>query len=235
MTSSTGELSRDSGSNLVSPTTDASATSHKKIHIGTLPDKYRPGHKSHSSSGRLVVVGDVHGQLNHLEALLAKIKFDRARDHLVLAGDMIAKGPDSAGVIDLLMDLGASAVRGNHEERIIGVMQELDMESEAEIDSDEDDDVAFAKKHRLSKKRSAEKKLVKKLGSRRMHWLQNLPVILKIGNMGKMGEVIVVHAGLVPGVELPSQDPEMVMNMRSMHRHGKPSMDRDGIEWTTVS
>ena len=51
--------------------------------------------------------------------LLAKVKFDEKNDHLVLAGDMISKGPDSPGVVDLAMKLGATGIRGNHENRVI--------------------------------------------------------------------------------------------------------------------
>ena len=70
-------------------------------------------------NGRLIIVGDVHGMKNELVKLLDKVQFDRDMDHLILAGDMISKGPDSAGVLDLVMELGASAVRGNHEDRIL--------------------------------------------------------------------------------------------------------------------
>jgi hypothetical protein len=41
---------------------------------------------------RLVFVGDVHGCREELEHLLKKVDFNHKHDHLVLTGDMIAKG-----------------------------------------------------------------------------------------------------------------------------------------------
>lgn len=74
---------------------------------------------------RFVFVGDVHGQRRPLDELLAKIDFDVGNDHLVLVGDMINKGPNSTGVVQLAMDLGASAVRGNHEDRVLVAYESL--------------------------------------------------------------------------------------------------------------
>jgi fructose-1,6-bisphosphatase len=37
------------------------------------------------------------------------------RDRLLPIGDMVNKGPDSPGVIDLLMELKAEPVLGNHD------------------------------------------------------------------------------------------------------------------------
>jgi hypothetical protein len=45
---------------------------------------------------RLVFVGDVHGCREELEHLLKKVDFNHKHDHLVLTGDMIAKGMNVA-------------------------------------------------------------------------------------------------------------------------------------------
>ncbi|ERT00202.1 hypothetical protein HMPREF1624_03573 [Sporothrix schenckii ATCC 58251] len=74
---------------------------------------------------RFVFVGDVHGQRKPLEELLDKIDFKVGNDHLILVGDLINKGPDSAGVVQLAMELGSSAVRGNHEDRVLVAYQSL--------------------------------------------------------------------------------------------------------------
>jgi hypothetical protein len=37
-------------------------------------------------------VGDVHGCKKELEHLMRKVEFVRGRDHLILTGDIIAKG-----------------------------------------------------------------------------------------------------------------------------------------------
>ena len=50
-----------------------------------------------------------------------------------------------------------------------------------------------------------------------------------------MGEVVVAHAGLIPGVELDRQDPFQAMNMRTVDLETKvPSENRDGTPWYKV-
>ncbi|KAK5637019.1 hypothetical protein RRF57_012731 [Xylaria bambusicola] len=55
------------------------------------------------------------------------------------------------------------------------------------------------------------------LSPKSRRWLSKRPLILRIGDLGpRYGHVFVVHAGLVPGVLLKDQDPEAVMNMRTL-------------------
>lgn len=74
--------------------------------------------------GALDIVGDVHGELEALHALLQKLGYDadgQHRDgrHLVFVGDLCDRGPDSPGVIELVQRLcvtgQAQCVLGNHE------------------------------------------------------------------------------------------------------------------------
>ena len=46
------------------------------------------------------MIGDVHGCREELESLLAACSVGRG-DDVVLVGDLVAKGPDSAGVVRL--------------------------------------------------------------------------------------------------------------------------------------
>src|SRR5205085_2617102 len=68
--------------------------------------------------GRTIVVGDVHGCRGELDALLEKIAF-ASGDRLVFVGDLIARGPDSLGVLDIVRQTGAIVVRGNHEQKLL--------------------------------------------------------------------------------------------------------------------
>jgi len=63
------------------------------------------------------IIGDIHGMLGPLEALLEAIA-DADRDaQLCFAGDYVNRGPDSRGVIDLLLTLpNARFIRGNHDD-----------------------------------------------------------------------------------------------------------------------
>lgn len=74
--------------------------------------------------GPLDIVGDVHGELDALRALLAEAGYDgegrhSEGRHLVFLGDLVDRGPDSPGVVRLVRDLveagRASVVLGNHE------------------------------------------------------------------------------------------------------------------------
>ena len=73
--------------------------------------------------GALDLIGDVHGELEALLALLHRLGVDveraRVQRHLVFVGDLVDRGPDSVGVVEVverLVEAGvASVVAGNHE------------------------------------------------------------------------------------------------------------------------
>jgi hypothetical protein len=67
---------------------------------------------------RTVIVGDVHGCARELDALLDAVAFTTG-DRLVFVGDLVARGPDSLGVLDTARTSGAIIVRGNHEQRLL--------------------------------------------------------------------------------------------------------------------
>lgn len=154
---------------------------------------------------RLVIVGDIHGMDASLETLLKKVDFDAAKDHLIAAGDMINKGPDSAAVVSRLMSLNASAVRGNHEDRILLSLSEA--ENLTGVSKD------LASPHDEDRRGQAEFLATgRKLSKEHVEWLSKLPVILAVEPL----HMFIVHAGLVPGVKPELQDPWAVMNMRTL-------------------
>ena len=71
---------------------------------------------------KTAIIGDVHGALAPLKALVAKLQLG-AGDRLVFVGDLVDKGPDPAGVVKFVRHLSESApyevvlVEGNHEDR----------------------------------------------------------------------------------------------------------------------
>lgn len=65
--------------------------------------------------GRRIFVGDIQGCREPLERLLGAVAFVQGVDRLLPVGDLVAKGPDSAGVLDVCMRLGAEPVLGNHD------------------------------------------------------------------------------------------------------------------------
>jgi serine/threonine protein phosphatase 1 len=63
------------------------------------------------------IIGDIHGMLTPLEGLLAAIARADADAKLFFVGDYVNRGPQSKGVIDLLLTLkNARFIRGNHDD-----------------------------------------------------------------------------------------------------------------------
>lgn len=80
-----------------------------------------------SDTKRHIIIGDIHGCLASLDALLAKLEPFRDRIHVFL-GDYIDRGPDSYGVIERLIEFGSRAecvfLRGNHEQMALDAFLE---------------------------------------------------------------------------------------------------------------
>ncbi|KAG8167330.1 hypothetical protein KVR01_003019 [Diaporthe batatas] len=177
--------------------------------VAELPKKFIPSRDGQTR--RLVIVGDVHGQKSALDDILAKIHFDKAHDHLILTGDLINKGPDSAGVVDLAIELGAHAVRGNHEDRVLSVLATMnedpkpqksaidavDLETkvydkdqeEKQDENDQGKDPKAAKEEYLAHEALLDRgdkpefQTARSLSKRQIQWLSQLPVILKVGRI----------------------------------------------------
>lgn len=150
---------------------------------------------------RTLIVGDVHGCLEELEALVAKAGL-RSEDSLVLVGDLVAKGPDAAGVVRYARERRAFSVCGNHDAHWL----------KARVDGKgaalSDVDWAYL--------RRAPDRL--RLDLRPMYQGMQRPC------------VHVVHAGFVPGVELDAQDPFLMKNLRTLH-DGAGSSKAHGDPW----
>src|SRR3954470_6428230 len=63
------------------------------------------------------IIGDVHGMLKPLARLLDEVNRVDAAARFYFVGDYVNRGPDSRGVIDLLLSLtNAKFARGNHDD-----------------------------------------------------------------------------------------------------------------------
>ena len=173
--------------------------------------------------------------------MLKKLDFDQKRDHLIFTGDMIFKGPDSLGVIDLASDLGASCVRGNHEDRTLLALSSMRGNfAPAPTAAPEPSSTAAGAKPSngmidgLSHGDGAHVRLALSLSREQVDWLSACPCILHLGRLAGR-DWSVAHGGLVPGVDWERQDPFQVMNMRSIDLATRvPTELREGEPWYNV-
>jgi|SRR5580704_6668344 hypothetical protein len=149
--------------------------------------------------GRTLIVGDVHGCPDELEALLEAAAFT-APDRLVLVGDVVVRGPDSRGALALALEHGATIVRGNHEQKLLA---------------------GRAGTARLG---SEHQPVADALSAGEWRALEAMPLWLDLPEH----DLRVVHAGVVPGVEITRTPKEALLRMRTIDSHGGWSDARDG-------
>ncbi|MEX1028356.1 MAG: metallophosphoesterase family protein [Candidatus Paceibacterota bacterium] len=81
---------------------------------------------------RLIAIGDVHGHPKALRGLVELVGL-RPDDVVVMLGDYVNRGPDSRGVIEFLIELGARCqlvpLLGNHDEMMLGSRGDVNAES----------------------------------------------------------------------------------------------------------
>lgn len=157
------------------------------------------------ATARTIIVGDVHGCREELAELLKVLKV-KDPDRVICVGDIVAKGPDSRGAIQLLRDVGADAVRGNHDAHVLrfreggpDVRRPLKPEHQEVLDT---------------------------LRPADWRWLEALPLFIRLPEH----DAVVVHAGLVPGIAVEDQDPETLLTVRSITSEGAPTKRLEGGE-----
>ena len=92
----------------------------------------RNGRAMGPAGHRAYAIGDIHGRLDLLDRMLEKIEADQAarkpaRTSIVFLGDLIDRGPQSAGVVERLRNYRPSFAKtvflmGNHEEVLLRIL-----------------------------------------------------------------------------------------------------------------
>jgi hypothetical protein len=149
---------------------------------------------------RTIVVGDVHGCVDELQDLLRACEAG-PDDRVVLAGDLVAKGPDSQAVVQLARETRAVGVLGNHDAYALEQLQKANGEPER-----------------------VRRRGLESLTRADWAFLQALPLVLRLGPE-REGEpdTVVVHAGLVPGVAIDGQHRDHLLNLRSLADGAHPT------------
>lgn len=151
---------------------------------------------------RTIIVGDVHGCSEELSRLLDRLRF-ASGDRLVFVGDLVARGPDSLGVLDIARQTGAIIVRGNHEHKLVtwrsARVAWLHGATAKEPIGRMHRDIARA--------------------MRPVDWtlLSTAPFRCDLPEHG----ICVVHGGVLPGVPIEEQDPETLMRLRTVRVGGR--------------
>jgi len=123
----------------------------------------------------IYLVGDIQGCYTELVALLKQVAFNQEVDQLYVAGDLVARGPDSLATLRLIKSFGQSAkvVLGNHDLHLLAV-------------------------HAGIKKVKKQDKLDQLLSANDvdelMNWLAQQPLLQQIGN----DNAYMSHAGISP-------------------------------------
>ncbi|HGX91705.1 MAG TPA: symmetrical bis(5'-nucleosyl)-tetraphosphatase [Candidatus Tenderia sp.] len=124
-------------------------------------------------------IGDIQGCFDELQALLALIKFNPAKDQLWFTGDLVNRGPKSLETLRFVKGLGESAVTvlGNHDLHLLAV--------------------AYGHGKKLAK--DTLKPILKADdGEALIHWLRHRPIM----HYDKRLDTMMVHAGLPPQWDL---------------------------------
>ncbi len=66
----------------------------------------------------IAIISDIHGNLPALNAVIADLE-KRGVDEVLVAGDLVGRGPQGNCVVSRIQELGWPSVRGNHEDYLI--------------------------------------------------------------------------------------------------------------------
>lgn len=182
------------------------------LSLGLLGDENRPRGKA---GARAYAVGDIHGRLDLLDALLRRVEDDIAgrrakKTYIVFLGDLIDRGPDSAGVVERLRTWRPRHGRpiflsGNHEEvllRILGgdasILPDWLKFGGAECARSYGVDVDAL---RRMEDDEAIEALRAKVPRAHREFLANF------ADTFRFGDYLFVHAGIRPGLAVEDQDP----------------------------
>ena len=153
---------------------------------------------------RRLIVGDIHGCADELAELLFRFRFMPGHDRLFSVGDVVGKGPKAREALELLHQFDARITLGNHEQHLL--------------------DAAALPAARRTPRHS---RYLESLGPDRDLWLGRIaawPLYIE------EPDLLIVHAGLEPGVDHPSRmRREVLTRIRTWDGRGD-DLDRQGID-----
>lgn len=171
---------------------------------------------------RIYAIGDVHGRYDLLRRLFDRINRhaeglpEPRSTHLILLGDVIDRGPDSARMIEFLQALqkqhsNMTVLLGNHEELMLAVLGAhpqafgiwLDIGGDATLASYGVDPFAPG-----TQQRDIIANALAAIPPHHLAWMNELPL------SAQSGDYFFCHAGIRPGVSLKRQSPADLLRIR---------------------
>jgi serine/threonine protein phosphatase 1 len=188
---------------------DHALTGEVMIEFTAAPATLPPGE-------RVYAVGDVHGCLDRLVALHEMIAEDiaeRPAEHVTLVhlGDYVDRGPDSAQVVDWLINrppVPADVIvnlMGNHEHMMLSAVAGIDQEAPTQwlMNGGADSLLSWGISRAV---------LAAEWAGRIP--LQHLIFLRDLGISHRIGPYLFVHAGILPGVALDQQSKQDMLWIR---------------------
>lgn len=145
--------------------------------------------------GRVIAIGDVHGCAQELAELLEKLDL-RRHDRVILLGDLVNRGPDSAGVIALARRYAHCALLGNHELRLLNYRRTGD----------------------ASRLKKQDRETLAQLSGRDWTYLAGLRLTYSIPEWA----TVLVHGGFCPGKPWREQNARVVTRIQVVGPDGEP-------------
>jgi len=91
------------------------------------PIREETAHREHPAGSEddrpILFVGDVQGCAHELALLLEEAGFVPGSHRLIPLGDLVNRGPDAPGVLELLRETRAEPILGNHERGLLDIMR----------------------------------------------------------------------------------------------------------------
>ncbi len=150
--------------------------------------------------GRIIAIGDVHGCAEEFAELLQAIAPTK-KDRLIQLGDLINRGPDSRGVIELAREYGVEAILGNHELRILRALRQQKP--------------ALLKDYDLA--------TIQQLHRKEWDYLDQLPAHIYL----KKQATVCVHGGFLPEIPWTEQSVDTVTSIQVLTPTGQAAKHSD--------
>jgi len=153
----------------------------------------------------VVAVGDLHGCLEEFDELMATIEYNPDQMRVVLLGDLVDRGPDSAGCVRRAKELALECIMGNHEDKHL----RWRAREQRRLASGKPNPMRPLSRDKLTVQAS--------LSDDEFEWLNKLPLKCHL-----FDNVWAVHGGCQPRFSLEEQPPTQIIRVRYVDDQGAP-------------